>query len=312
METSLDGVWTSCTPIRQGAVTTVDLPHVSTGHEAKAPPATFNRVFDDALFHETASGRSGLAVPRYQLEAVKIEKEDSRDMNPGWLTTRRIPPPPSSVPSLTTPQRRYGQFVIWPEATQSSGQRQRSILRVSDPSETSSAAQDIVEAHKPAKPPVRSSRDTTSPSPARTSSTEQALTSSNGIYLSCEDASIRRSEVRTRWFHSSGDTPIRHPPVLSKDTDLRVGDLFLYTCCSLPRKQKAMQIWLLVQKGDGPQRLMWEPLATDDSTYHPVLPDHILSFTSFTTPTWVLPNTKRRHNTRPTIITFDSHHTDDL
>ncbi|KAA1466536.1 hypothetical protein DENSPDRAFT_846945 [Dentipellis sp. KUC8613] len=301
MQSDVEGVWASSTPIRQGVVTVVDLPDI-TGVGADPTLPIFKRNFDGI----EKERKTGLQLPH----SVPSSNHQVQGTGGRWLKeevrTEELPrenlthkPLDAECSAVALEPRQIGKLVIWPEHVNN---------HLGAPPLTVPPKASLVQ-------PLYSELAKTAMQPQLPQVNEgpigEGLTSANvRVRLSAKPvathrhlrawfsiAKLHRYEDRDRSFALAGFLP---------SVNALFGVLLRYVCRRIYTWQDVLQIWLLTRTDEN-STLSWQPVRSDTHTYHPnpELENRVLSFSSISTPTWVSLSTERRHDKKPRIISLE-------
>ncbi|EPS99988.1 hypothetical protein FOMPIDRAFT_91089 [Fomitopsis schrenkii] len=104
-------------------------------------------------------------------------------------------------------------------------------------------------------------------------------------YLRPTRYKIKRSDWHTVWYSSCSPDPPQHPTRIHPEEVLRAGDLYIHRSSGVGNRL----MWVFTSDG------RWESVSPLEERAHPVLKHLVLSFSSSGNPTWVRPETAKRH-----------------
>jgi len=114
---------------------------------------------------------------------------------------------------------------------------------------------------------------------------------------------VAPSKVATNYFQTKGFSPLPHPPPIHTNPDHhpQLSDVFIHSVLD-DAVDVVHQIWVLSETGGS---LSWATVHSPHTTARPGQPGLVLSFNAsgdgIPTPTWVKPDTARRHGRLPRL-----------
>lgn len=111
------------------------------------------------------------------------------------------------------------------------------------------------------------------------------------------------NKAQVRWYTSCGANPISRPINLDPLNIPQAGDIYLHRLiCHCDSNKTRVQIWVWKKFGGRKRGFSWHAVRLLSEETCPTDDSLVLSFAPSGDPTWVVPNTRRRHNALPEVL----------